>query len=152
MSWNAIAASDVQNEILPDEVAMLNTIQGANTQLATILTKTVNKVRAQILVGGNQLDAAGTVPDQLWQEVIAMARWRWFTSLPNTDLCSDRRKEQYEAATETMQDIAAGKDKSGRAVKVELPNPATALPLSGPAGQMQATSGRRKTRGMGGAL
>jgi hypothetical protein len=154
MSWNPIAAADVQNEILPDEVAILNTIQGANTILATVLAKTVNKVRSQILVGGSQLDAAGTIPDQLWEEVIAIARWRWFSSLPNTDLCSKQRQAQYDEAISTMKDIARGKDEEGRPVKVELPNPATALALPGPAGQMQAQGGRRKAsqHKMNGAL
>lgn len=150
MPWNSLAASDVENDLLPDEIAIVNAIQGASSELGVITTRVINEARAKITVGGNNLDAAGTVPDQLRNEIIDIIVWRWFTSLPTTDLASDARKKKYEDAMERFRDVEAGKDKDGRPVKVEFP----ASIAGGPAGQMQTASGGggRKTKGMGGAL
>jgi hypothetical protein len=144
MSWNAIAVDDVQNEILPDEVTMLNTIEGGNSVLPVILAVWVSKLRSMIEVGGNNLDVAGTIPDQLRPEAIAIIRWRWFTSLPKTDLCSEHRKAQCDDAMKAFNDVEAGKK------KVEFP----AAISGGPAGQMQVASGGRshQMRGAQGAL
>jgi hypothetical protein len=71
---------------------------------------------AQILVGGNQIGQAGTVPDQIRGDAIAIVRWRWFCSLPKTDLQSQFRKDQYESAQKHIEKIREGKE------KVEIPS------------------------------
>lgn len=118
MPWNTLATIDVTAEILPDEVTLLNTIQGASTILAAILANVVAEVQASILTGGNQIGPAGTVPDQIREDSIALARWRWFTSLPMTDLQSDARRQQYREAQARLQGIREGKE------KVEIPEAA----------------------------
>ena len=55
MSWNTLATTDITAEILPDEVTMLNTVQGSSSILATILSTVTAELLAQILVGGNQI-------------------------------------------------------------------------------------------------
>ena len=143
MPWNAIQASDIQVELLPQEVAMINTIQGSSGILATVLNTWVNKIRAMIEVGGNNLDVAGTVPDQLRPEIIAVVRWRWFSSMANNDLLSKQREEEFKQAMEKLNAVEKGSP------KVEFP---AAIP-GGPSGQMQvARVGHRKTRGISGAV
>jgi hypothetical protein len=137
---------DVQNEILPDEVAMLEVIQGSDALLTTILNVWVNKLRSMIEVGGNNLDAPGTIPDQLRPEVIAIVRWKWFSALPKTDLQSPAREKQYDEAMAVFKEIASNKPDRQR---VEFPASIT----GGPAGQMQvASGGHKKTKDLGGLI
>ena len=71
MAWNTLATTDVTAEILPDEVAALNTIQGSTGILAGILANVIAEIQASILVGGNQIGQSGTVPDQIREDVVA---------------------------------------------------------------------------------
>src|ERR1700678_4207144 len=120
MSWNTLATTDVTSEILPDEVTMLNAIQGSSSVLSAILSSVTAEILAGILVGGNQIGQPGTVPDQIHSDAIALVRWKWFCSLPKTDLQSDFRRAQYDEAVKRMEKIREGRE------KVEIPaNPQT---------------------------
>ncbi|MGA2749125.1 MAG: hypothetical protein ABSG59_10140 [Verrucomicrobiota bacterium] len=115
MPWNILAPTDVQNEILPDETAAINSIEGSASILASILANVIAELQASILVGGNQIGQSGTVPDQIREEAISIVRWKWFSSLPKTDLQSDFRRRQYEEAMKRVEKIREGKE------KVEIP-------------------------------
>jgi hypothetical protein len=115
MSWNTLATTDVTAEILPDEVTALNTIQGSSGILAGIMANMIAEVQSSILVGGNQIGQSGTVPDQIREDVIALVRWKWFASLPRTDLQSDFRRQQYDEAVKRLGNIRDGSE------KVEIP-------------------------------
>jgi hypothetical protein len=129
MSWNPLATTDVTAEILPDEVTALNTIQGSTSILSGILANVIAEVQASILVGGNQIDQIGTVPDQIREDVISIVRWKWFASLPKTDLQSDFRRQQYDEAVKRLGNIRNGSE------KVEIPlNPQN---VSGPSFRME---------------
>jgi hypothetical protein len=130
MPWNTLATTDITAEILPDEVTMLNTIQGSSAILSTILSSVTAEILAGILVGGNQIGQPGTVPDQIRSDAIALVRWKWFCSLPKTDLQSDFRRGQYEEAVKRMEKIRAGKE------KVEIP--AQPQNATGPSFRMEA--------------
>jgi hypothetical protein len=65
MPWNTLATADVQAEILPDEITLLNSIQGSTGILSALLATVLAELQAQILVGGNQIGPAGTIPDQI---------------------------------------------------------------------------------------
>ncbi len=130
MPWNTLAAADVTAEILPDEVTMLNTIQGSSSILSTILATITAEIQAGILVGGNQIGPVGTVPDQIRSDAIAMVRWKWFCSLPKTDLQSDFRRAQYDESVKRMEKIREGRE------KVEIPaNPQN---VTGPSFRVEA--------------
>ena len=119
MSWKIIQSSDVESELLPGELQQLNALEGATTLLDGILVKTINRVRGQIKAGGNQLDVAGTIPDQLESEVIAIARWRWLISFPELEAIQTKaRKEAHDNAEALLKEIAS--NKPGRP-RVELP-------------------------------
>jgi hypothetical protein len=115
MPWNTLATTDVTAEILPDEVTALNTIQGSTNILAGILANVIAEIQASILVGGNQIGPSGTVPDQIREDAIALVRWKWFASLPKTDLQSDFRRQQYTEAVKRLDSIRKGNE------KVEIP-------------------------------
>lgn len=119
--WNEITDADVLNEFTPAEKAMLNNIQGGAGNLALVLTKVIGKVRGSIKAGGNQLDpsSATTIPDQLADETIAIARWRWLSSFPalkafKTD---ERKKANDDALALLMQISSQAADRP----RVELP-------------------------------
>src|SRR5208282_1873363 len=105
MPWNILATTDITAEILPDEVTLLNTIQGSSNVLDTILATCVAEIQSQILVGGNQIGPVGTVPDQIRSDAIAYVRWKWFCGMPKTDLQSDFRKAQFEEAIKRLDKI-----------------------------------------------
>jgi hypothetical protein len=128
--WNPLAPTDITAEILPDEVTLLNTIQGSSSILSAILSTVTAEIQAGILVGGNQIGQPGTVPDQIRSDAIALARWKWFCSLPKTDLQSDFRRAQYDEAVKRMEKIRAGKE------KVEFP--AQPQSVTGPSFRMEA--------------
>jgi hypothetical protein len=130
MPWNTLATTDITAEILPDEVTLLNTIQGSSSVLSAILASVTAEILAGILVGGNQIGQPGTVPDQIRSDAIALARWKWFCSLPKTDLQSDFRRAQYDEAVKRMEKIRAGKE------KVEIP--AQPQSATGPSFRMEA--------------
>ncbi|MGO8698561.1 MAG: hypothetical protein ACLQVY_12670 [Limisphaerales bacterium] len=115
MPWNTLQVTDVTAEILPEEVTMLNSIQGSNGILSALLSTVLAELQAQILVGGNQIGQTGTIPDQVRGDAIAIARWRWFCSLPKTDLQCEFRREQYLEAMKRFERIREGKE------KVEIP-------------------------------
>jgi hypothetical protein len=130
MPWNTLATTDITAEILPDEVTALNTIQGSTSILSAILSTVTAEIQAQILVGGNQIGQPGTVPDQIRSDAIAMARWKWFCSLPKTDLQSDFRRAQYDEAVKRMEKIREGRE------KVEIP--VQPQNVTGPSFRMEA--------------
>ena len=128
--WNTLATTDITAEILPDEVTLLNSIQGSSSILSTILSTVTAEIQAGILVGGNQIGQPATVPDQIRSDAIAMVRWKWFCSLPKTDLQSDFRRAQYDEAVKRIEKIRDGKE------KVEIPS--QPQNVTGPSFRMEA--------------
>lgn len=130
--WNVISINDVQGEILPDEVALLQTIQGSTAILPVVIADVVAEIQGNILSCGQQIDQPGLVPDQIRTAAKDIIRWRWFCGLPKTDLQSDFRKEQNTRATERLEKLWAALPQ-GQA-KIELPqNPQT---IAGPANRV----------------
>jgi hypothetical protein len=151
MPWSTIAASEVVEQISPQEVTSLQTIQGNSTTLATILAGVVNSARAYIRAGGNQLDAEGTIPDQVRQEVIDITLWRWLKSFPKLkQFQTDERKEASQEALKTLKELS--RPDSG--VRVELPAAATAEANPAPVNAVAVVSktrrqmSRHQTRGL----
>lgn len=135
MSWSAIAAAEVLQEFNPKEQATLIQQQSAADNLTPILARIVNMVRGFIIAGGGRVDQPGTVPDQLREDVIAVARWRWLLALPASDdkaLQSDARKAAHDDAMKRLDKVAAGD------LKVELP--ATPVITAAPGNAIQVAS------------
>jgi hypothetical protein len=116
MSWNAITTADVLEEFTPQEIGALNNLQGGQENLVPILARVVNAARGSIIAGGNRLGPEGTVPDQLREEIIDVARWRWLISLPQMERLQSRpRQDAFEAAKETLKAVAQG------GIRIEVP-------------------------------
>jgi predicted NBD/HSP70 family sugar kinase len=142
MSWSAITAVEVLQEFNPKEAAQIATIQGAADNLTPILARIVNAARACVIAGGGQVDQAGKIPDQLREDVISIARWRWLISLPevNETLQSKNRRDDYDSAMKRMDDVAAGK------IKIELPTAPIVQAAPDNAIEVASSQTRRFTR------
>ena len=118
--WNTIDTTDVLNELTPAEQAQLQNIQGGTGQLPAIIDKTVRRVRSLIKAGGNMLDeSATTIPDQLAEETIAIARWKWLGAFPGLKtLKTEERRQAHAEAQALLKEIASNKPERPR---VELP-------------------------------
>ena len=117
MSWSAITADEILEQLTPVETATLNNIQSATDQLDKILGRTVRAARGSIAAGGNPLGSDGTIPDQVRNDVIALARWTWLCSFPALkSMQTDGRKAAATDAQARLDAIANGK------TKVELPS------------------------------
>lgn len=116
MPWNTISATDVLVEFTPDEKAALERIQDSSTRLATVLSTTVGVIRGNITAGNYGLGLPNTIPDQLRQCAIDVARWRWLVSFPQLKaLQTEERKAANDAAMELLNRITT------RSVNVEPP-------------------------------
>lgn len=134
MAWNEITDADVLNEFTPAEKALLNNIQGGKGNLPDVLAKVIGKVRGSIKAGGNQLDFTSetTIPDQLADETISIARWRWLSSFPALKpLKTDERKKANDDAMALLERISS---QASDRPRVELPaiTDATPSPIIGP--------------------
>jgi hypothetical protein len=92
----------------------------------------VNAARGNIVAGGNQLGPAGTIPDQLRSEVIAIARWKWLNSFPQIkSMQTAARKDAAKEAQDLLNLVASNKADRPR---VEIPDGSTAIPTKSPVG------------------
>jgi hypothetical protein len=85
-------------------------------------------VRGSIKAGGNQLDFTSdtTIPDQLADETIAIARWRWLSSFPALKAFkTDERKKANDDALALLERISS---QSADRPRVELPAVADSTP------------------------
>lgn len=143
MSWSAITADEVLEEFNPREQAKINELQGSEDNLDSILGRVVNMVRGCVTAGGGRVDQPGTVPDQLREDVIAIARWRWIISLPASDdktLQSDARKAAHDDAMKRLDKVSAGD------IKVELPAAPVATASPSNAIEVASSQTRQFTR------
>lgn len=108
------------SEFTLDEQSALQTLQGTSSALPAILTRVIAAARGAIRAGGNSVSqTSGTVPDQVRNEVISIARWKWLVSFPAMKpLQTDVRKAEAESAQARLDKIADGKP------KVEVPTDA----------------------------
>lgn len=99
-------------EFNPNEAALIAKIQDSSVNLAAILQRTVDRALGAVRAGGYTMGDAGTVPDQLKDSIVAIARWRWLISLPqvNETLQSKYRKEAHDEGIERLTRIAEGKE------------------------------------------
>lgn len=111
-----MSTSDVLVEFTPDEKAALERIQDSTSRLAVVLTTTISVIRGNITAGNYILGLPATIPDQLRQCAIDVARWRWLISFPQLKtLQTDERKAAHDAAMELLNKVTT------RAINVEPP-------------------------------
>jgi len=127
MAWIALSVSDIQNSLTEDEQSGLAT-PSAQADLTTIVQSVTGLVRGKVNANKrNQghLGPPGTIPDELYAAAISIARFKFLTHLPGTQLITqDRRADKDEAYLELQAAangelvIVRGDDVSGQTPEV----------------------------------
>ena len=108
MSWRTLSTDEVVEEFNDRELQSLNAIKGREA-LGGILERVVARVRGAVYAGGTRLGEAGTIPDALASDAVAIARWRFLISVArNEGLQTKERKEAHDAAEERLRRVEAG--------------------------------------------
>lgn len=109
LTWTAISAADVLVEFTPAEKSAIDALQGVTTSLATIADRVVQEFRQAIVDGGGQIENASTIPPGFEAHAVALARWRWLSSIPSLKhLQSEPRQKAAEKAEALIEAIADG--------------------------------------------
>jgi hypothetical protein len=139
MPWSTITVDEVLEQFTPGEQAVLQNIQGASDTLDKILFRTVRAARGSIAAGGNALGDTDTIPDQVRNDVISLARWTWLTSFPALkSMQTDGRKVAASDAQTRLDNIANGKAKVEVPVSGDVSTVPTQKPKFGTRGVDQA--------------
>jgi hypothetical protein len=125
MSWQTITIADVTKQFTTDEIASIATQQGTGSgpinNIDGVLAAVVAEVRDYIRSGGFALDDdESTIPRGLFNDAIAICRWRLAVSLPKqSEMQSAVREKAFDAAMEKLTKI------SEQDFAVEPPQPDT---------------------------
>jgi hypothetical protein len=120
MAWEILTTEDVLSEFTVAEASALRTLQGSGSgsglpfaNIDIIVAHAIDEVRGFILAGGYDLDPAidddpRTIPIGLFEDAIAIARWRVLIAVPSfRQLQTDERKQAFEDAIKKLMLIAA---------------------------------------------
>jgi phage gp36-like protein len=111
MSWILLTEAHLLSALAAIELSSLRTLQLAEDQedpLPEVLSRATGEVQGY--VGTRyQVGQPGTVPEQLLNSAIAIARWRLIGRLPAKALATENRRQEYEDAMAQLRDVAAGK-------------------------------------------
>lgn len=133
MSWEQLTTEDVLSEFTIAEASALRQLQGSGSgsglpflNIDEITARVIDEVRGYIEAGGYELDTiSNTIPISLFEDGIAIARWRYLISTPSLkQLQTEDRRLSFEAAIAKLNLIAKGQ------FAVEPPTPAT-IPRTG---------------------
>jgi len=111
MSWEKLVTEDVLSEFTPSEAAAFRILQGSGSgsgsgpeiypNIDVIVGRCIDEVRGYILAGGYPLDLVNddTLPMGLFNDAIAIARWRLLISAPQfLQLQTTERKDAFDRA------------------------------------------------------
>ena len=106
--WAAPTASDVLSEFTEREKTTINSLKGTD-DLAAILARVVLEIRGSIAAGGYALDVATTkIPESLFNEAIAISRWRFLISVPQfKQFQTEERKDAKDDALAKLKLVAS---------------------------------------------
>ncbi len=118
MSWQILYTEDVLSEFTPNEASAIRTLQGGSgsgepyTNIDVIVANVIDEVRGWIIAGGYAVDQVfdNTIPTGLFEDAIAIARWRILISVPSLkQLQTEERRFAFDKAEAKMLLIAEQK-------------------------------------------
>ena len=108
MSWRSITSTEAEEEFSPSEKAAID-VATQGEMFASILGRVVDFIRAACLAGSGAVGEAGTIPDLLRMDAVAVARWRWLCSIPSLKaLQSEDRKALHDDGVKRIEKVATG--------------------------------------------
>jgi phage gp36-like protein len=108
MSWITLTSADLAARLSESERQAMDEqdlVEGQTAPVTAILSAVTSKIRRSVAKGGCALGAGATIPDELLDAAISIARYRLCCRFPSTLLNEDRRKE-YADALEELADVA----------------------------------------------
>ena len=106
MAWRNIQTTDITKKFTVNEQALLSAASGAGSALQTHLTDTIGKFLGALSALGYNTAAGGAVPDQLRDDIMAYACWKWLDDFPVMKaMQTDQRKAAYEKAESNYERI-----------------------------------------------
>ncbi len=116
MSWEVLTTEDVLSEFTIQEAAALRTLQGSGSgsgepfaNLDFIVVNVIDEIRGYIVAGGYPVDLVfdNTIPIGLFEDGIALARWRILIAVPSLkQLQTEERRLAFESSIEKLNKIA----------------------------------------------
>lgn len=106
MSWITLTAGDVLGAFGASEKVAYDAKRGDDT-LPGIVTGVVAEVRGYVGVKHN-LGPAGTLPEELRETAIIIARHRFLTTLPSDKLITEQRQKEHDRAEARLKAVASG--------------------------------------------
>ena len=105
MSWpTAPSSTDVLSEMTASEAALITRLQAGTDNLPVICARVLGEFYDAIMASGSDLDTAGTLPLGLHSDFIALARWRFLVTLPDSSktIQTDKREKAANQAMEKL--------------------------------------------------
>jgi len=112
MSWEILTTEDVLSEFTMSEAAAIRQLQGSGTgsglpfaNIDLIVAHAVDEVRGFISAGGYAIDLIldTTIPIGLFEDAIAIARWRLLIATPSfRQLQTEERRLAFDEAMKKM--------------------------------------------------
>lgn len=120
MSWAVLTTEDVLSEFTIAEASAIRQAQGSGSgsglpfaNIDEITARVIDEVRGYIAAGGYELDTTSdprTIPLELFEDGIAIARWRLLIATPSLrQLQTEERRLAFEAALKKLGLIAEGR-------------------------------------------
>lgn len=141
MAWIALSADDIENSLTEAEQSGLAS-GSAEADLTTIVASVTGLVRGKVnSAKRNQghLGPAGTIPDELWAAAISIARFKFLTHLPGTQLITKERAADKDEAYVQLEAVATGEmvivrgdDVSGQSPNPQASSGSSSVNLQGP--------------------
>ncbi len=119
MAWEVLTTEDVLSEFTVQEASAIRTLQGSGSgsgfpfaNIDFIVVNVIDEVRGYITAGGYAVDpiADNTIPTGLFEDAIAIARWRILIAVPSLkQLQTEERRLAFDKAEAKLLLIAEQK-------------------------------------------
>lgn len=104
-NWISLSGDDIR--LLDTEVTIMSSITPLQDIDSCVLSS-CNYARGYIAAGGNTMEAAPTIPPEVKDDVIAIARATYLAQEPTGTLLTDIRQKERDLAIGHLRDIAKG--------------------------------------------
>jgi hypothetical protein len=113
MAWIALTTDDILNSLTSQEQGLMNDPSSA-VDLANIVSGVIALVRGKVFSWRpNQTMISqvtpSEIPDELFSAAISIARFKFLTHLPGTQLITKERSTDKDEAYAYLDDVASGK-------------------------------------------
>jgi len=110
MSWITLTEAKVQDRLTADELDSLKTlsVSSGGAPLADVLSGVIGEVRGYVGAGGYTLGAGATIPEELLEAAVSIARYRLILRLPAEKLLmTPERVADKNAAVDLLKTLVA---------------------------------------------